>query len=168
MKLALPALALSALVLLPGCRPTPDKGAPAPLLTAPPMADPHGMGMKSKTETKVVIPDALKGKYKAIKIVVVDVPTKKETPYVVALGVAFPLPGTGMTVQVDNVLPHFGMGEGVITSSSDKMTNPAAQVRVSEGGKEVWKGWLFSLYPDTHAFANDKYTLKLVDFVAAK
>jgi hypothetical protein len=168
MKRTLPVLALAALALLPGCRPQPDKGAQAPLLTAPPAADPHGNGMKSKPETKVVIPESQKGKYKAIKVTLIDTATKKETPFVVALGVDFALPGTGLTLHVDNVLPHFGMGDGVITSSSDKMTNPAAQVRVSEGGKEVWKGWLFSLYPDTHAFAHDKYTLKLVDFVAAK
>ena len=60
------------------------------------------------------------------------------------------------------------MGDGVITSRSEKLNNPAAQVKITEGGKDVFKGWMFAKFPETHAFEHPKYGLKLVDFVPAK
>ena len=158
-------LALSMLVLLPGCRPKAEK---LPVTSSPMAAgtDPHGSGPKK--ESVVVVPAFQNGKYKGIMISVVDVASKKATLVEVPLNVDFAIPGTGLSIRVDNILTTFGMGEGIITSRSEKMTNPAAQIRVSESGAQVWKGWLFSLFPDAHAFEHAKYTLKLVDFIPAK
>ena len=36
------------------------------------------------------------------------------------------------------------------------------------GGKEVFKGWLFTLYPNTHATKQSRYGFGLVDFTPAK
>ena len=80
----------------------------------------------------------------------------------------FPLPGSGLSLQVDNLLGDFGMANGVIAAKTETLANPAAQVRVFEQGKEVWKGWLFTRFPDTRTFAQGKYTLKLVALVPAK
>lgn len=139
---------------------------PAPLPTAPADAL-HGMGapMGAKKESAVVVPDALKGKWKAARIVVTEIGSKKETSHVVPVGADFLLPGTGLTLRIENLLPDFTMGNGIITSKSDKMDNPAAQVRIFEGGKEGFKGWMFVKFPDTHAYQHSKYTLKLVEFV---
>jgi hypothetical protein len=139
---------------------------PAPLPAAP--ADPlHGMGgpMGAKKESAVVVPEALKGRWKSARIVVTDIASKKETSHVVPVGSDFLLPGTGLTLRIESLLPDFTMGGGTITSKSEKMDNPAAQVRIFEGGKENFKGWMFVKFPDTHAFQHSKYALKLVEFV---
>jgi len=32
---------------------------------------------------------------------------------------------------------------------------------VTDGGKEVWKGWLYSMHPGIHPFQSDKIGLTL-------
>jgi len=155
--------ALALMLSLVACKKE-DKVA-APL--APGADATHGAmpGMGTKKESMVVVPDALKGKWKAVRIAVVEIGSRKETVHVVPVGSDFPLPGTGLTLRVENLLPDFSMGSGVITSKSEKLENPAAQVRIFEGGKEGFKGWMFVKFPDTHAYQHSKYALKLVEFV---
>jgi len=129
-------------------------------------ASPHGEGAKKK-ETVVAVPDKVKGKWKAVKIAVTDKGTNKEMVYTVAIGSEFTVPNTNMTIKVENFLPHFVMEGTTLTSQSNEPKNPAAQVRINEGGKEIFKGWLFSLYPTTHAMQHPKYGFTLVDFVPA-
>ncbi len=124
-------------------------------------------GQVQRKESVVVVPDTVKGKWKAVKIAVTDKTANKETVYTMPLGADFPLPGSNMVVRVENFLPHFSMEGTTLTSQSNEPKNPAAQVRIMEGGKEVFKGWLFSLYPTTHAFQHPKYGFTLVDFVPA-
>lgn len=139
---------------------------PAPL-QAPADAT-HGAmagGMPAKRESTVVVPEALKGKWKAARIVVVEIASKKESTHVVPVGTDFKVPGTDLTLRVENLLPDFTMGGGVITSKSDQLENPAAQVRVLEGGKETFKGWMFAKFPDAHPFEHPKYAMRLIAFV---
>jgi len=162
-------VAVMALVLpLGGCKKQEKKQLPAPLAAAPADAT-HGamagMGMGAKKESTVVVPGNIKNKWKAVRIVVVEVGTKKETVHVVPVGSDFAIPGTGLTLRVENLIPSFTMGGGVITTKSEKLENPAAQVKIFEGGKESFKGWMFAKFPDTHAYQNSKYSLRLVEFV---
>ncbi|MBK8794426.1 MAG: DUF2155 domain-containing protein [Holophaga sp.] len=124
-----------------------------------------GMAKPEKKESQVMVPGELKGKWKSIRIAVVDHGTKKETMVVVPAGADFQIPGTGLTIRAENMLPDFTMGGGVITSKSEKMENPAVQVRISEGGQERFRGWMFVKFPDTHAFDHPKYGLKLIEFI---
>ena len=162
-------IGLMALLLpLAACRKEGGNLAQAPMPTAP--SDPiHGgkpsAGMPTKKEAMVVLPDTLKGKWKAVRIAVVEISSKKETTYIVPVGADFPLPGTGLTLRVENLIPDFTMGGGLITSKSDNLENPAAQVKISEDGKDAFKGWMFAKFPDTHAFQHPKYALKLLNFV---
>lgn len=160
-----------ALLPLAACKKQDEKASALPLApgaTAPMDAmhgAPGGMGMGAKKESMVVVPDGLKGKWKAVRIAVVEMGSRKETLHLVPVGADTPLPGTGLTIRVENLLPDFSMGAGVITSKSEQMENPAAQVKISEGGKEAFKGWMFLKFPDTHAFQHTKFALKLVEFV---
>lgn len=137
---------------------------PAPQPMAAPADAMHG-AMGAKKESMVVVPEALKGKWKAARIAVTELGSKKETLYVVPVGADFPLPGTGLTLRIESLLPDFTMGGGVITSKSENLENPAAQVRILEGGQETFKGWMFAKFPDTHAYQHTKFALKLVEFV---
>ena len=126
-----------------------------------------GSGHAAKKESVVVVPNSVKGKWKAVKIAVTDKETNKETVYTVAIGSELTIPNTNLAIKVDNFLPHFMMDGTTLTSQSNEPKNPAAQIRIMEGGKEIFKGWLFSLFPTTHAFQHPRYGFTLVDFVPA-
>ena len=79
-------------------------------------------------------------------------PTKRSV-YTVAIGSQFAIPDTNLAIKVENFLPHFTMAGAVRTSQSNEPKNPAARVRIYEDGKEIFNGWLFSLFPTTHAYA---------------
>ncbi len=131
------------------------------------MASPHGEMATKKKESVIVVPESVKGKWKAVKIAVTDKDANKETIYTVNIGSDFAIPGSGLSIVVDTFLPHFTMDGTTLTSQSNEPKNPAAQIRIIEGGKEVFKGWLFSLYPTTHSFNHPKYGFTLVDFIPA-
>ncbi len=150
--------ALCALVLAAGCTKKEEKVSE----TVPS----HGTGGMQKGST-IVIPDSVKGKWKAVKIAVTDKVSGKETVYTVAVGNSVSIPGSNLSVKVDTFLPHFVMEGTTLTSQSNEPKNPAAQIRIMEDGKEIFKGWLFSLYPTTHAFQHPRYGFTLVDFVPA-
>jgi hypothetical protein len=114
-----------------------------------------------KVDRKVVVPKEVAAKWKSVKLTIEDKAAKSTKEYVVAIGSEQAVPNTSMKVKVLAFLPDFRMGEKDITSSSDKPNNPAAQVSVSDGGKEIWKGWLYSMHPGIHPFQNDKISLTL-------
>ncbi|KAF0220875.1 MAG: hypothetical protein FD174_872 [Geobacteraceae bacterium] len=124
-------------------------------------------GQVTKKEAVVVVPDSVKGKWKAVKIAITDKAVNKETVYTVDIGSSFPIPNSNLSIKVENFLPHFMMEGTTLTSQSNEPKNPAAQVKIMEGGNEIFKGWLFTLYPTTHAFQHPKYGFTLVDFVPA-
>ena len=156
MRVLLPALLLPALFV--GCG---KKGEQKAGETIP------ASGHAAKKEAVVVVPESVKGKWKAVKIAVTDKETNKESVYTVAIGSAFPIPNSDLSLNVEKFLPHFMMEGTTLTSQSNEPKNPAAQIRIVEGGKEIFKGWLFSLYPTTHAFQHPKYGFTLVDFLPA-
>lgn len=121
-----------------------------------------------KKETTVSIPASVKGKWQAVKISVTDKRNNKESVYTINIGATFSIPGSDLSIKVENFLPHFVMEGTTLTSQSNSPKNPAAQIRIYENGKEVFKGWLFTLYPSTHAFQNPTYGFALVDYIPAK
>ena len=150
--------AMLVMVLCTGC----SKNEANNIGTVPPPSS-HG----SKKEAVVVVPDSVKGKWKAVKIAVTDKSVNKETVYTVAIGAQYAIPNSGLSIKVENFLPHFTMDGTTLTSQSNEPKNPAAQVRIIEGDKEIFKGWLFSLYPTTHALQHPRYGFTLVDFIPA-
>ncbi|MGE5663627.1 MAG: DUF2155 domain-containing protein [Deltaproteobacteria bacterium] len=123
---------------------------------------PHGM-MGGGPEKKVVVPDAVKGSWKAVKVEVEYKQAKSKKAFTVALNSEFKIPDTDMTLKTGNFLPHFAMTADSITSNSNNLENPAVGIEIVQGGKEVFHGWLFSKFPDIHPFQNDKIALKLVE-----
>jgi hypothetical protein len=68
---------------------------------------------------------------------------------------------------VETFLPAFIMDDARMTSSSNKATNPAARIVIEEEGKLIYRGWLFGLYPDTHAFQHPRYNFTLLGYQPA-
>jgi hypothetical protein len=134
----------------------------------PEMAPPHGM-MGQQHESKVVVPDSVKGKWQAVKIAVLDKTSQKKSEYEIAIGSEQAIPGSDLVIKVLNFLPDFNMNiaEHVITSSSNEPKKPAAQIMITEAGKEIFKGWIFSNLPSPHDFQHPKYAVSLAGFVPA-
>jgi len=127
-----------------------------------PQASGPGTGvMMPPGETKVVVPEAVKGKWDAVKLVIEDKTAKKTSEVIVKLDSEYTIPNSNLKVKVGEFLPDFKMDGLTITSSSNEPNNPAVRVVVYEGGKEIFKGWLYSKFPTIHPFQHDKYGITL-------
>jgi hypothetical protein len=154
-------LALCGLITVSGCGKKEEK---KPVEKAPPAESSQVV----KKETVVSVPPSVKKKWKAVRIGITDKTVNKEAIVSIDIGSTVEIQGTGLVITVDNFLPHFVMEGTTLTSQSNDPKNPAAQVRIVENGKEIFKGWLFTLYPTTHAFQHPKYGFGLVDYITVK
>jgi len=102
-----------------------------------------------------------------VKISIMDKEKKKEGFVEIEIGKTMKVNGTDLVIEVETFLPHFIMDGTTLTSSTNSPKNPAVQIHVTENGLEVFKGWLFTLYPNTHASKHAKYGFGLVDFTPA-
>jgi len=118
-----------------------------------------------KIETVLVVPEGVTKKWKAVKLNVTDKTTNKSQVITVEIGKETQIPGTDLKIFVETFLPAFKMEGGTITTTSvDQTTNPAVKIKVTEKNEEVFKGWLFELYPQVHPFNHPKYALSLAGY----
>jgi hypothetical protein len=154
-KLAL-VCALCLLVMAAGCGKKEDKGSKP--TTAPKDGATH-------KETKVSVPKSVKGKWKAVRIRITDKQNNKDGLVTIDVGSTVQVNGTNLVIKVEAFLPHFIMEGTTLTSNSNEPKNPAVQIHVTENGVDVFKGWLFTLYPNTNAYQHPRYGFALVDFI---
>ena len=143
--------------------PMPPQGAPGQPGMMP--GAPHGETGAPPVEKKIIVPDAVKAGWKAVKIEVEFKEKKSKKAFTIPLNSEFKVPDTDLTLKVGNFLPHFTMAADQITSVSNNPENPAAQLEVFQGGKEIFHGWLFSKFPAVHPFTHDKYGVALLEGV---
>ena len=147
-----------------GCKKKEPPPPPMPPQGAPGMPGaPHGEAGAPPVEKKIVVPEDVKGTWKAVKVEVEYKGKKSKKAFTIPVNSEFKVPDSDLTVKVGSFLPHFTMAADQITSGSNNPENPAAQVEVFQAGKEVFHGWLFSKYPAVHPFQNDKFGLVLLD-----
>ena len=115
---------------------------------------------------RVEVSDEILSAWKAIKVEVIDLVSAKATTYIVNIGGEQEIGDSGIKIKALNFLPAFQMNVPIITSRSNELENPAAQIEVYEGGNQIFKGWLFTLYPTTHAFTHPKYSITLLEGIA--
>jgi hypothetical protein len=127
----------------------------------------HGTPM-FKGETKVIIPEDVQGKWNAVKILLEDKAAKKNREYTVNLNSDFKVPDTDLKISVGEFLPDFRMSTGTITSASNEPNNSAVRIKVFDGEKEIFRGWLFAKFPTTHPFEHPKYGIILKEGVEKK
>lgn len=125
-------------------------------------------------QTKVVVPDSVKGKWSAVKIIVEDKITKESREYTVNLDSDFKIPNSNLKVHVGDFLPDFKMDGFTLTSASNDPSNPAVGIRVWEGDKQIFPtpgknwGWLFSKMPSVHPLKHSRYSIVLKEGVPKK
>ena len=122
-----------------------------------------------KGETKVIIPEAVKGKWKAVVLQVEEKATKKTAEYTVNLNSDFKIPNSSLKITVGEFLPDFRMNGLDITSTSNDPNNPAVGVRIYDGAAQVFPapgkkwGWLYARpeFRTMHPFENPKFSIAL-------
>lgn len=148
---------LSALAVMMGCQQ--EQPPPPKVDTA------HSHSIKKET---IVIPPGVSEKWKAVRIAVVDKSNVSQKLYTIPIGGKLAIPSSTLVIEVVTFLPAFTMEGSVMTSSSNELKNPGAKVRITENGTVIFKGWLFSMFPKTHAFMHPKYGFTLVDVVPVR
>ena len=118
-------------------------------------------------KTQVLLPEAVKGKWGAAKIIIEDKGTKTKQEYTVKLNSDFKVPNSDLNIRVGDFLPDFRMDGLNLTSGSNEPKNPALAIQVSEKGKQIFPapgrqwGWLFAKVPSIHPFEHPKYSVTL-------
>ncbi len=128
----------------------------------PPAGHPQ-MGGSSRT---VRVPDDVKAKWQSVKLQVEQIAGEKSSRvFTVKVGGTLDIPGSSLQVTVRDFLPALQVSGNEVTSAGNDPTNPAALVTVSEGGKEIFRGWLFARFPDMQAFQHPVYRITLLEGV---
>jgi hypothetical protein len=122
----------------------------------------HGITIP-KADLKIVVPETVKGEWKAVKLEVTDKSTNSIKEVTISLNSEYSIPDSNLKIKVGDFLPDFRMEGTIITSASNEPKNPAIQLTVLENGKEIFKGWLYSKFPSIHPFQHEKYSLRLIE-----
>ncbi len=163
-------LALLAAVLLiaglagTGCKKneTPPTSSPAQDQGMP--VHPGMPPMAGGPAKKIVVPDAVRNTWKAVKIKV-EYKEKSWKTFAIPLNSEFRIPDSNLMLKVGEFLPHLAMTADSITSNSNNLENPAVRIEVYEGGKAAFTGWLFAKDPTVHSFQSDRCGLSLVEAI---
>ena len=116
----------------------------------------------------IVVPKAVEGQWKAIKIMVRNkIDESRSSMKTVSLGSSFKLDGSKIKVMVGPFMPNFVMTQTNYTSKGNELTNPAVRLVVEENGKTLYKGWAFAKYPTMYAFEHDEFAFQLMDYIPA-
>ncbi len=138
--------------------------APEPQAAAPGQEQalpPGHQGVMPKGETSVVVPESVKGKWKAVVIAVEDKGTKKTQEFTVDLNSELKIPNSNLKIAVGDFLPDFRMEGLNITSLSNEPNNPAVRIKIFENDQEIFKGWLYSKFPMIHPFEHQKFGIQM-------
>jgi Uncharacterized protein conserved in bacteria (DUF2155) len=115
----------------------------------------------------LVVPDSVKGKWRAVKLTVEDKKGQGAKEYTVNLHSDFTIPDSKLVVKVGEFLPDLKIQGTMFTSESNDLNNPAVHVIVLEDNKEIFNGWLFSHFPMIHPFKHDRYRITLKEAIPA-
>jgi hypothetical protein len=140
---------------------------PGPGQGIAPMPPHENITMPPSESMKTVVPEAVRGKWKGVTLTVVDRETSNVKDYTATLGGKLTIPNTNIVIQVVDFLPDFKIEGTVFTSASAEPLNPAARVQITEGGQEIFKGWLFQKFPSMHPFEHQRLSITLKSGVSA-
>lgn len=134
----------------------------------PPPAIRPTVAHQSTKEKTVVVPPEVASRWKAVKIAVIDKSLATENVYIVPIGGSSSIPSSNLVITVEAFLPTFIIEGASMTSSSNDLNNPGVKVRITDNNSLIYKGWLFSNFPNTHAFMHPKFSFTVVGAIPVK
>lgn len=146
----------------PACR---ERGRPDPNVRMAVSHDVEGSSggedLARNMPTRLIVPPEVVAAYSGIRVGWRDTPAGKAGTIEVPLGGSATIPGSSLQVRADAFLPAFTMTTDSITSTGIAEENPAARVTVSEEGRELFAGWIFTRFPDVHPFRHERIGIRL-------
>ncbi len=125
--------------------------------------DMPGVGRPMKSTKQVVVSDDIKKMWPAAKILVKKKDGSDEGKvYEVAAGKSINIPGTKLRIEVGQYVPDFFMDGQTVGSKSADPNNPTVPLSVFEGDQELYRGFAFEKFPETHAFSHADYSVILL------
>lgn len=171
LRLVMLIAALSLLFSVSACKkkekPVSQPPVPMPPVSKSPSEAPAQGIAKPRGEVLVVVPDSVKGKWESVRIEILDKSSNKKEEATIKLNSEYGVPGSGLKIKVGEFLPDFRMDGLTITSASGEPKNPAVHITVFDGDNQIFKGWLYSKFPNIHPFQHEKYGLLLIDGLKA-
>ena len=159
-------LTILTIFILPSCTKKEQPQPPPPEQQS--MMPAHGdIEMPASEDMKVIITDAIKGKWKGVILTVIDKQTANTKDYNIPIGGKVAISGSNIEVQTGDFLPDLKIEGNIYSSDSTQLLNPAIHVEIKEGGKEVFKGWLFQKFPSVHPFKHERFSITLKEPVSA-
>jgi len=120
--------------------------------------NPHGGEKRSHA---VVVPEIVEETWESVSIKITDKQSKTDELVTIKIGDTYKIPNSSMSLRVLHFLPDFEMNSFGMTTKSNNPDNPAVNFEVSENGKKIYTGWLFSKFPDVHTFNHERYAFNL-------
>jgi len=117
--------------------------------------------LDGKKVLAVVVPDSIKGHWKAVNLVITG-SDGKEKAVRAAVDGKIAIGTDGAQLRVMNFLPAYTSDFNTATSSSNEPTNPAVQVQLIKQGKVLAEGWVFQKLPEFNSFSSSLVKVKLV------
>ncbi len=146
-----------------GPSPTPVQQTEAP--TPPPLRGGAHDDIPDLSGAKIIMPDIVKGKWKEVVFMLEDKISHEITEHTVSIGDEWLVPNSDLKIKTVTFLPDLIIQGTVFTSVSNELKNPAVHVIITEKGKELFKGWFFSLFPTMHSFQHSQYSITLKDVI---
>ena len=145
----------------------PHGGTPHPVTPEEEQAAAHGKMDVSSSAKKgsTVVPPEVQGKWKAATFIIVDRERSGAEEVIIPLGGHHDLDGGKLRISAIEFLPDLRIDNNIYTSMSNDPNNPASRVVITEGGKEVFDGWLFAEFPQVHKFEHPRFGITLKEGV---
>ncbi len=124
-------------------------------------------------ELKVIVPEDVKGKWRAVKLLVKNKKSKKTRAYTVNTNSEFNIPNSNLRVAVGDFMPDFKIEGNNLTSSTNDPKNPSVAIRVYENDKQIFPapgrqwGWLFAKVPSLHPVKHSLYSIILKEGISS-
>ncbi|MHB9100485.1 MAG: hypothetical protein ACYC2E_03050 [Sulfuricella sp.] len=120
--------------------------------------------LDGKKALAVVVPDSIKGRWKAVNLVITGPDGKEKAVRAAVDGKdgKIAIGADGAQLRVMNFLPAYTSDFNTATSSSNEPTNPAVQVQLIKQEKVLAEGWVFQKLPDFNSFSSSLVKVKLV------
>lgn len=115
-----------------------------------------------KTQKEVRISDAVKARWKEVKLEIRDNNEKRTEAVTIQVGQTVTLTKDGYKLKVETFVPDYAIAENRIESRSNEPKNPAVLVELIQGDKTVARGWVFRNFPDFNSYNSERFPISLV------
>jgi hypothetical protein len=120
---------------------------------------PTKLSRYSSSDLKIdLTPDVAKT-WKSVRIQILDKTNFLTSECDVPIGGAYQLTEPSIKIEAPVFVPDFVMKNGIITSRSNQLNNPAVKIVAYQQGKQIFNGWVYGRYQETDIHPRFRFML---------